>query len=442
MTTTHLRWTNSSVQNFARHGIDPVVTMESKARSITLSAIDKGWSGPPYDPIHLAEILGYDVEARSDVKDARVRVQESGKFKIEFNPMRPQGRIYFSVAHEIAHTFFPDCKNRVRYRGAHEALQPDDWQIELLCNVGAAELLMPVGSLSVLRKTRNSVEELLDRRKEFQVSTEALLIRYTKLSESACAAFSASQILSGRNEGCYRLDYLIPSRSWTRHISAGSVFGKRTPVTECVAIGFTAKGKETGLDKRPLMVEAVGLPPYPGQLVPRVAGLLWELHEHPLPAKSITYIRGNALEPRGTGNRIVAHIINDKTTNWGGRSFAVAAKKKWPEAHRAFIEKVMASNRKLLKLGAVTSVPVTNDITLFNMVAQYGFGPSPSPRIRYLALRSALEKLAKEAKNKGCSVHMPRIGTGNARGQWEIIEEIVNETLVDCDIPVTVYDLP
>jgi hypothetical protein len=39
-------------------------------------------------------------------------------------------------------------------------------------------------------------------------------------------------------------------------------------------------------------------------------------------------------------------------------------------------------------------------------------------------------------------VHMPRIGTGEAGGTWEIIGEIIEDTLCQRKIDVTVYDLP
>jgi hypothetical protein len=37
---------------------------------------------------------------------------------------------------------------------------------------------------------------------------------------------------------------------------------------------------------------------------------------------------------------------------------------------------------------------------------------------------------------------MPRIGAGEAGGDWRIISEIIDETLCKQNIPVTVYDLP
>ena len=49
------------------------------------------------------------------VADARV-FWVNGRFEIEYNPHRPRGRVNFSIAHEIAHTFFEDCAEEVRNR--------------------------------------------------------------------------------------------------------------------------------------------------------------------------------------------------------------------------------------------------------------------------------------------------------------------------------------
>lgn len=37
---------------------------------------------------------------------------------------------------------------------------------------------------------------------------------------------------------------------------------------------------------------------------------------------------------------------------------------------------------------------------------------------------------------------MPRIGTGLARGRWQIVRELVEESLTRCGTDVTVYDPP
>jgi O-acetyl-ADP-ribose deacetylase (regulator of RNase III) len=86
-------------------------------------------------------------------------------------------------------------------------------------------------------------------------------------------------------------------------------------------------------------------------------------------------------------------------------------------------------------------VSVRDDLTLVSLVAQHGFKPAAGPRLRYGALSSALEKVAYLAIQKGATVHMPRIGTGEAGGDWKIIEGIVQETLTARGVGVTVYYL-
>jgi hypothetical protein len=117
MTDAAVEWTNPSVIAFAGNQ-DPLDAIVRRARETVFQAFDKGWSGPPFDPIKLAGLLNISVRAHADVVDARTVPTGAGKFTIEFNPQQNRGRVRFSVAHEIAHTFFPDCALAVRHRGA------------------------------------------------------------------------------------------------------------------------------------------------------------------------------------------------------------------------------------------------------------------------------------------------------------------------------------
>src|ERR1700722_17273406 len=101
----HARWSNASVASFAKGG-DPMEKMMHVALSVALDAIQEGWQGPPFDPFRLAEILKIKTVPREDVKDARTVPIGSDSIQIEYNPSRPTQRIRFSIAHEIAHTFF------------------------------------------------------------------------------------------------------------------------------------------------------------------------------------------------------------------------------------------------------------------------------------------------------------------------------------------------
>jgi Zn-dependent peptidase ImmA (M78 family)/O-acetyl-ADP-ribose deacetylase (regulator of RNase III) len=439
MTTNAMRWTNQSVINFAGE-TDPVRKIEDMSRNIALKAIDDGWLGPPFDPIKLAEFLKINLEPNSDISDARTVPTGDENFKIEFNPNRPRGRVRFSIAHEIAHTFFDDCHHEIRNREPAVEYADDNWQLEMLCNIAAAELIMPIGSHPDLENNNFTIEHVLELRKKYDVSTEALLIRLVKLTEKAVSVFSSSKIENGKNKGKYRVDYMIPSESWAYKTPAGAVLPVSNVISECTAIGFVSKGNEKWNSiKNELYVECVGLPPYPGSVNPRAAGFVTSDINKKFVKNEIKYHEGDATNPGGKGKKIVAHILNDKTPNWGGRGFAVALKKKFPETQKTYRNWVN-ENREAFKLGNIYTVKIADDFQVVNMISQKGFGPSESPRIRYSALRQCLEKLAEISLESKSSVHMPRIGAGNAGGHWPIVYELIHDILLARNIDVNIYD--
>lgn len=435
------RWSNASVRLLAGQH-DPLKTILRKARETVLMAIDKGWDGPPFDPLALSEILEIPTIPRADIRDARtVPLGEKGVC-IEYNPTRPRGRLRYSIAHEIAHTLFPDCAEQIRNRSAHHEMKGDDWQLEMLCNIGAAEFLMPIGSLQRhLVEEPPSIDRIMAMRSQFDVSTEAILIRLAQISDRSCGAFVASKVERGNHAGSYRLDYMITSQGSIGSAKSTRLLPDSSLVGECTAIGYTAKGEIQlpGLSTS-VHAECVGIPPYPGSFHPRVAGLV-NGEQAADPSPSITYLKGNALEPRGESAKIVVHIVSDATPNWGGRSFAVAVKQKWPNTQRDF-RKWAEVNRRNLTLGSMHVAKATEDIFVASLVCQKGYGPSVHPRIRYAALEEGLTRVVEVAKQLQASVHMPRIGTGQAGGAWFIVEEIIRSTLTNSGLSTVVYDLP
>lgn len=155
---------------------------------------------------------------------------------------------------------------------------------------------------------------------------------------------------------------------------------------------------------------------------------------------TITYLRGDATAPTTTGRRIICHVCND-SGGWG-RGFVLALSQRWaqPEAeYRAWHERGEAGG---LRLGAIQIVEVAPNLHVANLVAQHGTrAVGGVPPIRYEALRSCLEELARRAAELEASVHMPRIGCGLAGGSWPEVEAIINGTLVRTGVPVHVYDL-
>ena len=438
MTHQERQWTNPSVMGFAQ-GADPLSAIQTKARQTVVEASERGWQGPPYDPFQLAELLGVGVLPNDAVVDARIVPVAEG-LRIEFNPNRPHGRVRYSVAHELAHTLFPDCAEVVRTRTPSVELRDDTWQLELLCNIGAAELLMPTGYTN-LENEGIDIDNLLRLRSEFDVSTEAILLRIAKLTNTPCAVFAAARLSGGGGFPGFRIDYSVPSRTWDVGIPSNFRIESSTVLAECTAIGFTAKGTENwGSDLPVFDVQCVGIPPFPGDRFPRIAGVLTSENVLQPTALQIAYLFGDARKPRGTAKRIIAHVVNDGTPNWGG-GFALEVAKEWgfiQEDFRDWVEQDQSN----LSLGKIHWAQIEDDLSIVHMVAQRGYGLSTRPRIRYAALSDALDQLHVVASEQGASVHMPRIGTGQAGGNWGLIRELVDERLVRRGTPVFVYALP
>lgn len=149
----------------------------------------------------------------------------------------------------------------------------------------------------------------------------------------------------------------------------------------------------------------------------------------------ITYVRGDATNPLGSGPKCIIHIVND-IGKWG-RGFVMALSKKWPKTREEYLE--WYHQGETFGPEMVLYSEVTKDIRVAHMVAQHGIGTgSKGPPIRYQWLESCLGTVGDEARMLGWTIHMPRIGTGLAQGNWCVIEPIIQEQLRD--VPVFVYD--
>lgn len=429
-----INWTNTSVKAFAKNA-DPLHAIQKAARALVLRAREKGWEGPPFNPLHIAEMLEVQIEANSSVADARLVATENGP-KIEFNPQQPRERVRFSIAHEIAHLLFPDWSEQIRNRGSGET--SDDWQLEMLCNLAASEFVLPIGSLSAAASIP-PIEDLMHQRRAYDVSAEAFLIRLAKVSNQPIGIFVSSPMVADDGKRHYKIDYFVSSPTAPKIRASGMAIPDESVVHSCTAIGHTDRALESWIIGSPAQIECVGLTAYPGSVYPRVAGLVRFDHsqEHHLP---IRLLHGNVLEPRDGGNKIICQLVNDKATKWGG---GVARKiaKRFPEAEDQFTKALIQIPHNK-RLGRVIFSKASEDITIASLIGQEGFGPSLFPRIRYAAVQSCLEEVADRAVSVGASIHMPKIGTGSAGADWSTIEEMLDDVMVRAGLFVTVYDVP
>jgi O-acetyl-ADP-ribose deacetylase (regulator of RNase III) len=434
-------WTNESVLAFAGD-LDPVEAATHRARQVAFEQATLGWSGPPFDPFELARRLGISIRPADGLDDART-VAEAGKLVIEFNPRRPRGRLRYSIAHEIAHTFFDDVASVVRHRTAQGAIAgPDDnWQLEMLCNIAASELLLPSFSMQFedLDSSPISIDQLMELRTKFDVSIEAIVRRFVAGTAHHVACLATSRVNDHVDEPAqYRVDYVTTSRTWSSPpVRRGDVLDW-TALRACTAVGFTWQSAENAGE--PVEVHAVGAPPYPGRRFPRVIALVQQPGEVAEPSTHIRYVAGDASAPSGDGHRVIVHVTNNSAHALGQSGFARCLQQRFSSLASNYRSWTISSNN--LRLGNVHTVEVETGITVASVVAQEGFGSSAEPRVRYEPLRAGLTEVAIQAQQRDASVHMPRIGTGQAGGRWEMIEPIVDEVLCRNRIDVTVYDQP
>ncbi|MEO0477380.1 MAG: macro domain-containing protein [Planctomycetota bacterium] len=154
---------------------------------------------------------------------------------------------------------------------------------------------------------------------------------------------------------------------------------------------------------------------------------------------NINYIQGDATQPVGDGNKIIAHVCND-IGGWG-KGFVVAISKRWPQPEQDFREWYANREDNDFALGSARLVQVEKDLWVANMIGQHKKTPTKGvPPVRYEAIREALDSISDEASRLNASVHMPRIGCGLAGGEWDKIEPLIKQTLCDRDIAVSVYD--
>ena len=163
----------------------------------------------------------------------------------------------------------------------------------------------------------------------------------------------------------------------------------------------------------------------------------------------INYVKGDATDPQGSGNKLIIHC-NNSVGGWG-RGFVLAISSKWPEPELQYrswhsIGKWMG---RTFGLGEIQPVRVEDDIHVINMIGQKDYVPLDImignqriilPPVRYGAIEECLLRVAKFAIENDASVHAPRICSKLAGGSWAVIEEMIERVLCDNGISVTVYD--
>ena len=169
---------------------DPEKIIRHLARHEIANARNHGWSGPPFAPQILASIMGIPCEKSEKLfrsEDAELHPIGEGRSAIKYNPNRPKTRQNFSIAHEIAHTFFPEYQDQYKARHKIGKFNPDS-EVEFLCDLGAGEIIMPTPEFDLhVQNIGISLESLEELSKLYEVSPEATAIRMIRTDLFPCA---------------------------------------------------------------------------------------------------------------------------------------------------------------------------------------------------------------------------------------------------------------
>ncbi|MHA4847182.1 ImmA/IrrE family metallo-endopeptidase [Flavitalea antarctica] len=416
---------------------DPVAIVRQKARTMVLNAFERGWSGPPFDPFKLARLLNIGVAPNESITDARI-LEVNGEFQIEYNPFQKPTRTNFSVSHELGHILFSDWSETIRNR--EDKRIGDLWELEFLCDVAASEILLPYAEFTTeANSVALNMKSLLEISNKYKASLEAVFLRFAEVVNKPCAIIIAYFEKDERKD--LVIDYFKTSHSFDQKITNKVAVPRDSKAYECINSGWTSEALESWemFDGQPFKVFSIGLPPLKKQKRQRVGIFIApELYDD-VPTRAIYTINGDATQPRGDGEKIIVQLVN--TSAAVGFGFGRAMAVKWPASKKALQE---WKDQQDFKLGEAKLTRLSDDINVYQVLAQKRIRPRfEGERIlSYISLQLCLEELRELAIDLKASIHMPMIGAGQAKGDWNIIEGMIYDELVQHNISVTVYTLP
>lgn len=111
----------------------------------------------------------------------------------------------------------------------------------------------------------------------------------------------------------------------------------------------------------------------------------------------------------------------------------------YPEAYNKY-KTVYDTNG--LRLGSIIPVDVSDTLTIINAMTQEYYGRDKAVvYVSYDAVYECFEQINVLALQMNRSVHFPLIGCGLGNGDWNIVSQIINDTL-DSKIQKTLWVLP
>jgi hypothetical protein len=193
-------------------GIEFVVR---RARSLTR---ESQITTPPFLPEYLAYLRGIRVTKQDLGSLSGLLVPLREGYEIKLNAKHPTERQNYSCAHEIAHTFFQDDEGTALIEQFSDGNgRKDKWE-ERLCDIAAAELLMPKTIFGQYASSCDfSILSLQKLAYVFNTSIRATATRLGSISPRPCFVGFSTLEFEGSNEETNRSS----SFSFDMKISSG-----------------------------------------------------------------------------------------------------------------------------------------------------------------------------------------------------------------------------
>lgn len=137
----------------------------------------------------------------------------------------------------------------------------------------------------------------------------------------------------------------------------------------------------------------------------------------------IEYRKGNLLD---VTEGVILHGCNAQGVM--GSGVALAVRWKYPQAYDKYLSFLNTNDGEVL--GDIVWVKVSDTLCIANAITQQYYGRNNKRYVNYSALAKCfMEVIDTCAANYIKELHFPKIGAGLGGGDWNIIEQLIN----DCD---------
>ncbi len=136
----------------------------------------------------------------------------------------------------------------------------------------------------------------------------------------------------------------------------------------------------------------------------------------------IEYKKGNLLD---VTEGIIIHGCNAQGVM--GSGVALAVKEKYPTAYKDYVAEY--EYRSKLDIGNTVKSWVSEDLMIINAITQDKYGRDNKRYVNYAAIVRCFDEAISYARAYQYDLHFPKIGAGLGGGDWNIIEQLIN----DCD---------